>query len=182
MSKTWKDVPGYEGLYKVSESGEILGLKRNKLLKPYIDMSGYLVYALSKKCKAKHIKAHRIVAIAFVDNPMKKPQVNHIDGNKLNNHISNLEWVTASENIRHAFDNGLIKMSEERKRNQGKWFRKKVICFNHSTGENIIFGSENDACRHFGFCKGTISRYIRGLRKSPDNLLFSYLEEETING
>ncbi len=73
-------------------------------VKSYINKYGYIEYILKDSSnKRKHIQSHRIVASLYIPNPYNKPQVNHIDGNKLNNHISNLEWCTASENEKHSF-------------------------------------------------------------------------------
>ena len=88
--------------YKISKNGSVLS-KYSKVLKQSISNSGY-------KClniKNKGYFIHRALAFVFIDNPLNKEQVNHIDGNKLNNDISNLEWVTRSENCKHAYDNNL---------------------------------------------------------------------------
>lgn len=124
MPAKWKDVSGYEGLYKVSDSGDLLSLARtifdkngvtknyrSRLLKPSeigkrknTDI-GYLVYTLTdKNGESKKLYAHRIVAENFIPNPYNKQTVNHIDGNKHNNHVSNLEWNTYQENNQHAAD------------------------------------------------------------------------------
>lgn len=110
----WKDVEGFEGFYQVNEDGDVkslhtyLGMKPH-LKKPYLGKRGYMVTDLSKKQFRKNLKVHRIVAKAFIPNPLNLPQVNHIDGNKLNNKVSNLEWVTSKQNVEHAIRNGLTK-------------------------------------------------------------------------
>lgn len=104
----WKDIPNFEGLYQVSSKGEIKNKKTNKILIGGIK-KGYRQVILVKKGKRKYCNVHRLVAESFIDNPKNKPQVNHIDGNKLNNCVDNLEWATRSENMKHAYKIGLEK-------------------------------------------------------------------------
>lgn len=99
-------IPGYEGRYSVSEYGLVRNDRTNKIIGS--KSSEYVNVTLSKSGKAKKTYAHRIVAEVFVENPDNKPHVNHIDGNKRNNHYSNLEWVTSRENIRHSIAMGLF--------------------------------------------------------------------------
>lgn len=112
MNIVWKAVKGYEGLYEVSNTGYV---KSFQFKKPFIkkfnkNRQGYLSVALCKDNNIKLVKVHRVVAEAFIPNPDNKPQVNHKDGNKANNRVENLEWVTASENIKHSFATGLQTM------------------------------------------------------------------------
>ena len=117
MQEIWKDIVGYEGLYQVSSLGNIRSLSfgaRNyrksnivKLLKQSPTNCGYFKVQLYCEGKSKMMYVHRIVATAFIPNPERKPQVNHIDGNKSNNVASNLEWVSQSENHIHAIAHGL---------------------------------------------------------------------------
>ena len=98
----WKDIPGYEGLYQASTSGEIKSLFRyNKILKQTVGKNGYKAVELFKNKKGKRFSVHRLIALTFIPNPYNKPQINHIDENKVNNNIENLEWVTAEENLKH---------------------------------------------------------------------------------
>lgn len=118
--ETWKDINGYEGYYQISSHGNIRSLDRHvkhskgghRLLKgkeiaKCINSSGYYKVMLNKKGTTKNEYIHRLVAQAFIENPEDKPETNHKDGNKLNNHISNLEWATIQENAQHAHDTGL---------------------------------------------------------------------------
>ncbi len=90
--------------YKVYENGEIIKLKTNTLIKQYIHKTkGYIFVSLG----SKSVLLHRIIAKAFIPNPDNLPEVNHIDGNKANNAVSNLEWCTAKQNSQHALINGL---------------------------------------------------------------------------
>ena len=119
----WKDVPGYEGLYQISNFGNVKSLERidnsnhfheEKILKQKIFRNGYWYVNLSKDGKHHNYHVHRIVAKLFVKNSLNKPQVNHIDGDKTNNNVNNLEWVTMSENIRHGYKTGLISTKGEK--------------------------------------------------------------------
>ena len=106
----WKAVADSNGEYYVSSHGRVKSLKfgKERILKPVLQSRGYpTIFIRQKGQKRKQFRVHTLVALAFIENPYHKPQVNHIDGNKLNNHIDNLEWVTRSENIQHAWDNGL---------------------------------------------------------------------------
>ena len=116
---TWKDIKGFEGLYQISDDGRIKSLSRTvpggygctrfmaeKILSCYKNR-GYMYANLRKDGKDNVCQVHRLVAETFIPNPLKKNQINHIDGNKLNNTVSNLEWCTSSENLFHAFSTGL---------------------------------------------------------------------------
>lgn len=116
----YKDIIGFENIYQISNLGNVRSLDRlvrshkdktrtikGKSYIPYIGLRGYKTVNLRIAKNIKLIPIHRLVAIAFIDNPDNKPCVNHKDGNKLNNEISNLEWVTYKENNNHARDTGL---------------------------------------------------------------------------
>ena len=98
----WKDISGFNGKYQVSSWGKIRNAETGKVLKPYENSKGYLKVGLSKGKKSEKKRVNRLVAMAFIENPNDLPQVNHKDGNKKNNSVSNLEWVTDSRNKEHA--------------------------------------------------------------------------------
>ena len=114
--ETWKDVVGYEGIYKVSNLGNVKRIgkihlcnykyQNGYLLKSLDNGKGYLRIKLSNKGISKRVMLHRIIAEAFIKNPNNYPYVNHIDGNKKNNNIKNLEWCTQSHNCLHSVKMG----------------------------------------------------------------------------
>lgn len=173
MIEEWKDIKGYEGLYKISNHGRIKSNKhynKNKILKPIIKNRRYQEISLTKNNKKKSVKIHRLVALHFILNPDNKSQVNHKDGNKQNNHISNLEWVTASENMKHAYCNNLTKDSINKAIN-----KLKIKCRIYNDNFDKTFDSCNDASRYLnvycsaitqayknkGKCKGYYVDYIK---------------------
>ena len=98
----WKDCKGYEGLYQVSDNGIVWSVRSQKKLKPAMNTKGYLfvsLYARNGKIKNEYI--HRLVALAFLENPNNYPQVNHKDEDKHNNTVENLEWMTCKDNINY---------------------------------------------------------------------------------
>lgn len=106
--ENWIEIPEYEGLYMISDLGNVKSLYSNKILKPSIDKFGYCRFSATKNKKQKTLRIHRIVAELFIPNPNNLPQVNHKDGNKENNSKNNLEWCTDSENKLHAYKEGLM--------------------------------------------------------------------------
>lgn len=120
MKEIWKDIKGYEGCYQISNLGNTKSLERyvntngnskrlvkEKILKKTIDNTGYYVVSLWKNNKHSRPHVHRLVAETFIINQNNKPYINHIDGDKLNNNINNLEWCTPKENNIHAYQLGL---------------------------------------------------------------------------
>lgn len=121
MEESWKAIPGYVGAYEVSSFGAVRSVDRTtvsekdgrtrvypgKLLKQCTKNRRYATVSLSVNGALRSIKVARLVALAFVDNPNGKPEVNHKDGDRLNNRAENLEWATRKENMRHAVETGL---------------------------------------------------------------------------
>ena len=140
----WKEIQGFEGLYKISNEGKIYSNKINAIMKTYINNNGYECVQLTKNKKRKHFLVHRLVAKAFIPNIDNKPQVNHIDGNKANNRVENLEWYTNSENQIHAYKNGLNRS-------------KKKQC----TINGIDYESITEAANQLGVSRATIQSWLK---------------------
>jgi len=122
--ENWKFIKNYENRYMISDLGNIKSLKKlhrnsDKILKPILQGGGYLAIDLGNGIKIKRFLIHRLVAENFLNNEYNKKQVNHINGIKTDNKLSNLEWVTASENQKHAIKTGL-KSSKGEKNSQCK--------------------------------------------------------------
>ena len=120
-AEIWKDIEGTNGKYIVSNDGKVATLrKRKKLLTLTKQKSGYLYAMIEINGKQVNKRVNRLVAQAFIENPNNYPMVNHLDGCKTNNHAENLQWVTNSQNMKHAHANGLVKKhifsDDERKR------------------------------------------------------------------
>lgn len=112
MQEEWRLVAGWETMYEVSNFGKVRSIKKKGLIiASFYDKSGYKVVSLKNPQMLK--KVHRLVAIAFVHNPENKPQVNHIDSNRTNNNVNNLDWVTAKENSEHSVKSGRQRQGEK---------------------------------------------------------------------
>lgn len=140
----WKLIEGFDGIYSVSNYGDVKNNRTGRLMKQRKTEKGYLRVGLTTNGKPKCMRVHRLVAQAFIPNPENKPEVNHIDFNKKNNCVNNLEWVTGKENAKHSLGN--------RKKSN------KIECKNISnTGEKYIsYYSGYYVVRMFGkkyFCK-----------------------------
>ena len=128
MKEIWKDIPGYEGYYQVSNLGNIKSLDRvidrnggrplplkSKPIKIRLDKNGYRITGLRKEGRSTTGRIGRLVGMAFIPNPENKPEINHIDGVKTNDCIDNLEWVTSHENHIHALNLGLYDSHKNKK-------------------------------------------------------------------
>lgn len=178
MKEQWKDIKGYEGLYKVSNFGRVLSLHRQgnpKILTPKCNNSKRLWVSLYKCGVEKPMLIHRLVAQAFLDNPDNLPQINHIDENPQNNNIVNLEWCTQEYNIkyycdRHPRKDGNIYYSEKyHKRNhlKIKQFSKDGIFVREWDNSRQIF-------LETGWSDWSISECCRGKRKSAYGFIWQY--------
>lgn len=121
--EVWVDIENYNGVYQISNIGNVRSLYYNRrlttkytLLKQRVNPDGYMCVGLTLNKKQKKQRVHRLVAMGFIDNPENKSEVNHKDGVKKNNTVGNLEWNTHRENMVHATINGLIDKEKQKKR------------------------------------------------------------------
>ena len=169
----WQDCPVYGENYEISNTGIIRNIHTGKIVKPGADHKGYLRARLSFKNVKKSARIHRMVAIAFISNPGNLPQVNHKDGNKLNNHASNLEWIENHENMRHAVINKLTRHVE----NAGRP-RRPVIAREKKTNEVLKrYGSIADAESDTGVVRGNITACCKGRKRSSGGYIWEYESE-----
>lgn len=154
----WKDVEGYEGIYQVSTYGRVKSLAREvtdlfgaKMIEERIighcESSKYYTVSLYKNNAGESTSVHRLVAKTFIPNPENKPCVNHIDGNKHNNHVENLEWVTYSENILHAYATGLVKPVQKRleRRDGVLRVRPRIVKYDSSLNPVAFYETKKEA-------------------------------------
>lgn len=171
MTETWKDIKGYEGLYQISNLGDVKRISSGKILKPY-SHNGYIRVALSKDNTPKHMDIHRLIAQAFIPNPENKPEINHKDGNKENNSIQNLEWCTRKENMSHAKKMGLWKMTD----NMKKGLDQSKRTYQYDRDYNFIqsFESADEASRQLHINAGNLHSCCEGKRKTAGGYIWSY--------
>lgn len=117
-----KAIPGWENIYSLTEDGKLFSHRRNIFVKithsiGHKNSLKIPCFHLYKNQKLTNITLHRLLALTFIPNPNNYPQVNHKDGNPLNNSLDNLEWCTQSQNIKHAYDNGLMKPQRGKRKN-----------------------------------------------------------------
>ena len=193
-NEIWKDIPGYEGIYQVSSLGRIKRLrfingkynfKKEKLIKPVID-GGYCKVTLCKNGKYKNYPIHRLVLLTFKSD--SKLQIDHINGNKQDNSLANLEYVTSKENIKRAFNIGLQKSIKEK--NYNGWLKgiknhiknasKQVIQFNENYEIIKVYDSIADASRENNIPTGNISKCCKKEKGhiTAGGYIWRYFEEE----
>ena len=182
MYEIWKDIEGYEGLYQISSLGRVKSLERTytanyqgqpiqkkcgERIRKTTTVHGYPHVRLYKHCKGMNFKIHRLIAIAFIPNPdpTKYTNINHKDGNKLNNSIDNLEWSNDQLNIRHGYETGLYD-------NVFKPVERYTL-------DGVFLGrwkSAREASKETGEHFGNISDCCRGTRKKCNGYTWKYAE------
>lgn len=155
MKEMWMDVSGFKGLYQVSNLGNVRSITRyKKVLKPMIDKDGYRTVILKNNGFEKHFRVSRLVATAFVPNPLEKPIVNHIDMNRQNDTAENLEWCTTKENVAHSM-------------RHGKYRGSGHVAVAQYEGDRLVrvWGSLCEVEKALKIPAGNISRCLTGERK-----------------
>lgn len=174
MNEIWKPVAGYEGIYEVSSLGRVRSLDREvanrwgttrsvpgTIRTIAVKREGYCFVNLFRKQRAKPMYVHRLVAIAFLPNPDRLPQVNHIDGDKANNRADNLEWCNASHNCQHAVDSGLYETWRGEQTTMAKLTEADVVEIRrrHANG-----AKQKHLAREYGVRPGTIHKIVHRQR------------------
>ena len=176
MIEIFKEIKNYEGLYQVSNLGQILSLNyyrsgKPKLLKPGKDKKGYLLVNLYKNRKRKSYKIHQLVAEHFIPNPDNLPEINHIDEDKTNNRVDNLEWKSHKDNCNHGTRNErIVKANTNGKRS------KKVLQFTLD-GDFIREWESISECGRNGFNQRNIVSCCNGKLKSHKGFIWRYKKE-----
>jgi hypothetical protein len=176
--EVWKTIPGYKGFYEVSDQGRVRSITRPKtrdgfpvhsptgkpvllkggIKKVFLDLGGYRIAHLCKKGKARTMKVSRLVLITFVGPRLKNQQCRHLDGNKLNDKLTNLRWGTYQENLEDRIKHGTIPKEEKHQlaklTNRNVLWIRKVYKWRHP-----VFGGVPLA-KKFGVCKSTISAVL----------------------
>lgn len=174
MTEIWKDVPGYEGFYQVSNLGRVKSLDRTirharfgsvkrkgKELRQAVDRYGYMRVGIFNGNDKKIWSVHRLVATAFIPNPENKETVNHINGNKQDNRVENLEWNTQVENLKHSYATGL----NGSKNHMNQSGSKPVMQYDKNLNLIKVYPSINEAGRA-GFDRRSINKCCKGELKT----------------
>lgn len=177
MKEIWKDIVGYEGLYQVSNMGRVKslgndGARKEKILKPITNGQGYLLVCLCKDGKTKNFRIHRLVALHFIPNPNNLPTVNHLDEDKNNNCVTNLEWCSSEYN--HNYGTRNQRVSE--KMTNGK-LSIPIVQLDPSSNKVLnVYPSTMEAERN-GFYHSSIAKCIKGRYKTHRGYKWQYLHE-----
>ena len=165
MKEFWKDIEGYEGIYQVSNLGMVKRVTTGRILKSGKNRGGYLYVNLCKQRLVSNKRIHRLVAQAFIPNPENKSDINHIDEDKTNNTVTNLEWTTRKENLNHGTHNDRV----------SKTLSIPIIATNIKTGDSTEFYSGKECARQLGLNAGHITSVLKGRLKQTGGYIFEYV-------
>lgn len=161
ISEEWKPIKGYEDRYAVSSKGKVMNLETGKVLKNMIDTHGYPFVALyNGDGKPKQIRIHRLIAEAFIPNTLNLPQINHIDEDKRNNNVENLEWCTVSQNNKHSAYQHSCKINQYTL--DGEFIKQ--------------WGSSHEINRELGYSNGHIIDCCKCKRKQAYGFRWEYVD------
>lgn len=165
MEEIWKDIEEYEGIYQVSSLGRVKRVTTGRILKSGKNRGGYLYINLCKQGVVSNKRIHRLVAQAFIPNPENKSDINHIDEDKTNNTVTNLEWTTRKENLNHGTHNDRV----------SKTLSIQIIATNIKTGDSTEFYSGKECARQLGLNAGHITSVLKGRLKQTGGYIFEYV-------
>lgn len=166
----WKDIPNYEGLYQVSDYGEVKNVKRGMTLKQCKHRLGYLSVMLYKDGQPKRIMVHRLVAMTFLENPNLLGFVNHKDENKTNNRVDNLEWCTREYNLKY----GTVPERISKKRGHGARKKRRVIQMDADGKIVMTWDSIAQASAETKTQRTSIFECCNGIHKTANGFMWSY--------
>ena len=159
----WKDIKGFEGLYQVSDTGLVYSIRRKKILKPKTDRYGYYAVGLWKGDKKYPKTIHRLVADAFVEKAEGCDVVNHLDCDKKNNNVANLEWTTVQKNTKHAYDNIKKYHDHVQRVNKLGIEARKIKIDAFYNGEYIgSFNGKKEVAERLGISEKTVYNRLHG--------------------
>ena len=162
MKERWLLIDNWDN-YAVSNMGKIKNVRTGKEIKQVENKNGYLMVSICQNGKKATFRVHRLVALMFIPNPENKEEVNHINGDKKNNCVSNLEWNTHKENDNHARKTGL------------KHDNKPIKITDLETGETNVFFSISEGARFFNLNNGVLSRALKHRNGKYKNLFLEYV-------
>lgn len=166
MKEIWKPITEFEGFYEVSNTGKVRNIKRNKELVSCKNNHGYLQVLLCKNGKRKCVRVHKLVALAFIDNPHNYDCINHKDENKTNNYVDNLEWCTVKYN--NTYGTMQQRSAEKRRKPVAKMLNGNIVA---------IYNSAVEANRITGINCSKIRMCCRGERKTAGGFCWKNIKD-----
>jgi hypothetical protein len=163
-----KAIPGHPN-YSITEDGNVWSHNYSRWIKGHKNWAGYIRVTLSNNGKAKSYSAHRLVAITYIENLNNKEYINHINGIKDDNRVSNLEWATPSENTKHAWKNGFNKISN--KTINASIERNSKVVLDTQTG--IFYQSCKEASKLLSYNENTLRSYLSGHNPNKTSLIYA---------
>lgn len=163
----WRAIDGCKGYYDISDLGNVYSLRKAGLIKPFIDRYGYQKVVLFIDGKAHYRTVHRLVALAFIPNPEKKPAVNHLNEDKCDNRVENLEWSTFKENDNYGTRNKRMALTK----------CKRPVTLTCPDGREIHYQGVKEASRDTGIAHSQISKACKNNMKTKYGYVWRYTNE-----